>query len=209
MEVERYQPEDHFSAKFSIHSMTPNDFRPKQKLPIKLLKLEDTEELVVTRCKLRPSILLLTDLSKYSDLTKQLKQLGKKSFEEESVAVIPLYTVLKGDDDTGFPAAMAARIKALMYNQFFYCPSTKDSGLRNDSIARLDRLFLIRPIYPAFQPTDRALSEDALAVLTAMLRLMLKLSMRDEEYKLYQAFRELALETLPPSASIQESSFGQ
>jgi hypothetical protein len=199
MEVERNHPQDHFASKFSVHGMTENDFKKHQKLPIKLLNLEITEELVVTRCKMRPAILLLTSLSKYDDIAGQLKNYGRKHLEEDSVMVIPLYSVQKAESDTGFPPIMSARIRSLMYHQLFYCPA-KDSGLPNDNIARLDRLFAIRPIHPALQPTDKGLSDDAFSVLTAMLRLMLRLAMNEKEYELFKAFRDLALETLPPEA---------
>src|SRR5206468_11905757 len=56
MEVERESPDDHFASKFQIRNMKESDFRKQQKLPIKLLNLGETEELVVARSKLRPCI---------------------------------------------------------------------------------------------------------------------------------------------------------
>jgi hypothetical protein len=199
MEVERSSPEDHFASKFSIHPMTDKDFRKHSRLPIKLLNLGETEELLVSRCKLRPAIVLTPSLGRYPDLSVQLRRMGKTHYEDHSVVVIPLYSIQKDDQDTGFPAVMVARTKALLYNQFFFCPR-KNSGLLYDSIARLDRLFFLRPISPAFQPTEYALSDDCLLVLTVMLRSLLGLCMPPKEEETFLAVRELAMETLPEEA---------
>jgi len=110
-----------------------------------------------------------------------------------------MYSVQKDDKDAGFPPIMAARIKALLYNQFFYCPK-KGSGLTYDSIARLDRLFFTRPIYPVFQPTASAIADDCLLVIASMLTLLLGLPMPGKERATYMALRDLAWETMPEDA---------
>jgi len=199
MEVERDTPQDHFASRFKIRPMLDTDFRKRSKLPIKLLNLGETEELIVSRSKLRPALVFLASPSVFPDLTKDLKKFGKGYLEEDCVAVIPLYSIQKFDNDTGFPAVMIARIKALMYNQFFFCPK-RISALPYDSLARLDRLFFMRPIHPAFQPTDLALSDDCLLLLSVMLRRFLRVGGSREEEEAFLAFKELALETLPPEA---------
>ena len=163
MEVQRESPDDHFASKFQIRNMKETDFRKKQKLPIKLLSLGETEELVVARSKLRPCVVLKIGQTSFADLTKALKQAGKGHLEKEDFAVIPLYSVEKEDGDAGFPAVMVARIKALMYPQFFFCPK-HGVAVRNNSVGRLDRLFVARPVFPAFQPTDAALTPDAVMI---------------------------------------------
>lgn len=204
MEVERNTPQDHYASKFKIRQLVDTDFRKHSKLPIKLLNLGETEELLVSRCKLRPALILLTSQGLFPDLISQLKSVGKDYLQQECVAAIPLYSIEKEDTETGFPPVMAARIKALMYNQFFYCPK-RGSGLINDSIARLDRLFFVRPIYPAFRPTEFALADDGQLVLTVMLRLLLGLDGSQEEEETFSAIRDLALETLPEEARIPKT----
>jgi len=89
----------------------------------------------------------------FPDLSKDLKKIGKGYLEEDCVAMIPLYSIQKFDSDTGFPSIMTARIKALMYNQFFFCPK-QTPALPYDSLARLDRLFFMRRyILPSSQPS--------------------------------------------------------
>jgi len=199
MEVERESPDDHFASKFQIRNMKESDFRKKQKLPIKLLNLGETEELVVTRSKLRPCIVLKIGQTSFSDLTKALKQSGKGHLEKEDLAVIPIYSVEKEGGDTGFPAVMVARIKALMYPQFFFCPK-HPATVPNNSIARLDRIFFIRPLFPAVQPMDAALSPDALMVLRSMLAVLLGLVMSEAEFEAFSAVRNLVQEALPDEA---------
>jgi hypothetical protein len=199
MEVDRQSPEDHFASVFRVRPMTDKDFRKRPKLPIKLLNLGETEELVVSRCKLRPAIILLTSPARFPDLLEELKRTGKAHLAHESVAVIPLYSVQKEDSDTGFPPVMIARIKALMYQQFFICPK-KGSGLQWDSIGRLDRMFFARPIFPCVQPMPYALSDDGLLILTSMLRILFGLGTSQAEEETFLAIRELAMETLPERA---------
>jgi len=199
MEVERESPDDHFASKFQIRNMKESDFRKKQKLPIKLLNLGETEELVVARSKLRPCIVLKVGQTSFSDLTKALKQAGKGHFQKEDLAAIPIYSIEKEDGDTGFPAVMVARIKALMYPQFFFCPK-HPATVPNNSIARLDRMFFVRPLFPGFQPTDAALTADALMVLRSMLALLLGVVMSDAEFQAFIAVRELVQEALPDEA---------
>src|SRR5207244_7024593 len=121
-------------------------------------------------------IVLKVGQTSFSDLTKALKQAGKGHLEKEDLAAIPIYSVEKDDGDTGFPPVMVARIKALMYPQFFFCPK-HGATIPNNSIARLDRIFFIRPLFPAVQPMDAALSPDALMVLRSMLAVLLGLEL--------------------------------
>ena len=111
MEVERQSPDDHFASKFQIRNMKESDFRKKQKLPIKLLNLGETEELVVARSKLRPCVVLKVGQTSFLDLTKALKQAGKGHLEKEDLAAIPIYSVEKQDGDTGFPVVMVRESK--------------------------------------------------------------------------------------------------
>jgi hypothetical protein len=91
---------------------------------------------------------------------------------------------------------MVSRIKALMYNQFFYCPPMDDIGLV-EGVARLDRIQIILPTDRAvYEPLPVALSEDALAVLLSMLRSWFGSVEEDLD-----AYRDLLRGTIPPRAS--------
>jgi hypothetical protein len=115
--------------------------------------------------------------------------------QEYCLAIVPIYNVEAIDHPGGFPPIMVSRIKALMYNQFFYCPPMKDFGLTG-GIARLDRIQIILPTDRAvYDPLPIALSEDALAVLLSMFR-----SWFGSEEEELVAYRELLRETLPSEA---------
>jgi hypothetical protein len=139
----------------------------------------------------------------FRDLTAELKRSGKGHLEQQVVGLVPLYSIESGDRGTGFPQVMVARMKALMYPQFSFCPK-EDSGLPNPSVARIDRLSLVRPIHPAYQPTNKALSEEGFAVFSGLISLFLNLGMADAELAEFNALRELVLEALPPSAKADQ-----
>ncbi len=191
LEVERLRPEEHYASKFMIRNMTDQDFTKETKLPIKYLSLRETEELIVAKAKKRPAIIVAADLTIFDDIAQELKRLGLRHLQEESIMVVPLYAIETDEHSGGFPPVMTARIKALMYNQFFFCPQT-GLGLFNDSIARLDRIHIIKPIHPTYEPKQFSLCPEALGVLMAMLRLLFGA----EEEKDMKALKELLLESL-------------
>src|SRR5437763_16436418 len=94
---------------------------------------------------------------------------------------------------------MVARIKALMCPQFFCWPKHATS-LPNHSIARVDRMFFVRPGFPTFQPTDATLAADALMILRCMLALLWGLMISQAEFETFRAVRDLVQEALPADA---------
>ena len=96
---------------------------------------------------------------------------------------------------------MVARIRRLMYRQFFFCPKA-NSPLTSDSVARLDRLqVVIHESSPGvksagYEPTKYALSPDALGVIMGMLRS--QFGSTSEEH--LETVRSLAMEAIPDSA---------
>jgi len=101
----------------------------------------------------------------------------------------------------GFPPIMVARIRGLMYRQFFFCPRA-GAPLTSDSVARLDRLqVVIHESSPGvrsagYEPTQCALSADALGVIMGMLRS--QFGSTAEEH--LEAVRSLAMEAIPDTA---------
>jgi len=177
--------------------MQNNDFRKKTRLPIKMLSLRETEELVICKAKKRPGVIVSADFTIFDDINHELRKLGRKHLQEEDIITVPLYEIETEEHTGGFPPVMTARIRALMYNQFFFCPKT-DFGLINNSIVRLDRIQVIKPIYPAYEPKQFALSPEALAVLMGMVRSLFGA----EEEKDQRALKDLLIESLPDEAKI-------
>ena len=93
---------------------------------------------------------------------------------------------------------MTARIKALLYTQFFYlpdrCPKTKISMSR-EGIVRLDRIFAATPSR-GLSPMEMKMAKEPLALLMAVLRERLGAG-KDENLGLV---RELLKELLPEEA---------
>ena len=88
---------------------------------------------------------------------------------------------------------MVARVKALMYRQFFYCPNEAPVY---ESVVRLDRIQPVIPLHPGWMPENIALSGEVLGVLMGMLREYFGAS-QDEDLK---ALREIVQEALPDEA---------
>jgi len=202
LDVERADPKEHWATKFEIRAVDMRvDFRKKERLPIKMLNLGLTEEVLIQTAKLRFAIVLSAGFTIFDDVAKELKTVGRPHLQQPFVMVAPLYGIQTDQHTGGFPPRMVARIRALMYKQFFFCPN-KNSPLTVDSVARLDRVHPVLHTSVAgvksteFVPTDYALSPEALGVLMGMLRELFG-SIDEPDLK---TVRELAMEALPPEA---------
>jgi len=70
LDVSRITPTEHFAAKFEILQIDPNrHYKSATRLPIKRLGLGDTEELLVSKSKLRPCIVLCASNVPEGDLS--------------------------------------------------------------------------------------------------------------------------------------------
>lgn len=193
LDVKRADPSEHYATSFEIRNMSDQDFKKKNRLPIKALKLRETEELIIARAKRRQAIIVATGSNTiFGDPGKGV---SKDHHEEDNILVVPLYGVEYEEHKGGYPSKMVARVKAMYYRQLFYCPS-HTSPFVCESVARIDRIRTIFPIYPLFEPEAIALSDEALGVLMAMLR---EYFGSEDEGDL-EAVRELAMETLPEEA---------
>lgn len=203
LKVKRATPSGHTIADFEIRQVKDSDFSTQSELPLYHLKLRANEELLVNRAKRRPGIVILPCNILFDDVHIKLKRSGKSHLQEDLILVIPIYSIQKDNKPTGFPPLMVSRIKALMYNQFFYIPRTEIDHQIIEGVARLDRL---QPVYPqgpiAFKPLAKALTEEVIAILTNMLRIWLCISCDEQSIKDYQALKELVWETLPEEAKL-------
>jgi len=193
LDVERDKPREHESARAKIRNVTRDDFKRRQGLPIYRLQLADNEELMVQKAKRRLAIIVAAVGTAFDDVEPLLRQAGKKHLQERNVLVAPLYGIQSDDHPTGFPEVMRHRIDALLYSQFFFCPANSSPSVY-DGVARLDRLFPVVPKDPAaYDPLPLALSDEALSVLLALLRL--RFGSRSEPE--INTLRELLQDTIP------------
>jgi hypothetical protein len=196
MDVERLTPNEMYATKFEVRQMSRTDFRRKERLPIKLLNLRATEELMIHRAKKRLGIVVATSAGELDDLATLLRQRAQKHLMQEYMVVVPLYGIESAEhSDGGIPPAIVARAKALVYPHFFYCPPNS-SPLVYEAIVRLDRLQVVTPAAQACEVVGIALTDDALTLLRGVLRQLLL----GEEDEYLRTVRELCIETLPPEA---------
>ena len=125
--------------KFDLRRATPESFRGSHR-PLKSLDLQTTEELVAVKAKKRLVVLLSQSNTILSDLRAFVAK--DRKIHEQSYLCLPIYGVHHGVGERGFPEVVVDRIRALMYNQFFYFPpsSTEENPSIYEGIGRLDRI---------------------------------------------------------------------
>lgn len=200
-EVERAVPTDHENVKYKIRPVTASDFRRKSKLPIKGLNLNETEELLASKAKLRPCILLARGNTLDADDAVKAAIGRRKHLLRDDAIFVPLYGTVRPDHSTGFPQALVNRIRVLMYRQFYYCPpftpkKTDCDAFIEESIARLDWMFPCSLHYPAVQPMDIALQDNALKLLLTMAGELLQIPLSEAQVENLSVIKEVVRDSL-------------
>jgi len=168
LDVERSGPEEHDEVKFVLRNANnPADFRSADRtLPIKRLNLRAHEELLVCRAKKRPGIILSDSLDVFPEITKLLRRTGKKHLQEDSLFVIPCYGIETLENSSGFPPEMVARIRCLLYRQFFYLPAPPPFS---ESIARFDQVqVIVNKDKSTIEPVALRLSDNVFNLFLAL-----------------------------------------
>jgi len=190
LDAQRADPTEHRIIQGEVRAVNPTDFRPKSRLPIKVLQLRETEEFLVQRSKKRLAVVVAGEWTVFDDVAALLRQRGQHHLQESSVIVAPLYGVESPEHSGGFPPMMTAKIQSLQYRQFFHCPR---NGSIREGVLRLDRLQAVRPHHLSLEPIQIALHPEALAVLLTMIRGLFG-APPDETFI---ALRDILRETLP------------
>lgn len=168
LDVERSSPEEHDAVRFELRNANrKNDFRTRDRiLPIKNLNLRSHEELLTQRAKKRLGIILSAEVEIFPEIERLLRQKGKSHCQQESLFIIPAYSIESETNLSGFPSEMVARIRCLIYRQFFYFP---DCSIFKEGIARFDRIQVVSGRNPAaIEPLGIALSQEVFALFLAM-----------------------------------------
>jgi hypothetical protein len=195
--VERSSPEEHEELKFRLREANQKgDFKaPDRTLPLKHVPLRSNEELLVQKAKRRRGVILARGMDIYEDITPILRQKAKKHLQEDALFLIPLYGIQQEEYGAGFPPEMVARIKCLLYRQFFYFPS---HGVLREAVARFDRIQVVVSRDPAaIDPIDFCLSGMSFAVFLAMF-IYCMTGQEDEDLG---TLRELCREAYPQDLS--------
>lgn len=168
LDIQRNQVEEHEEIRFELRlANREGDFKKRDRsLPIKYLNLYSHEELLAQKAKRRPVIILTDKVDCYPEIAELLKTKGKKHQQQESLFVIPCYSIQKELYGTGYIQEIVARVECLLYRQFFFIP--KAPGF-DESIARFDRIMPVVGKSPAvIQPSNVRLSKDVFNLFLSM-----------------------------------------
>ena len=142
LDVDRASPRDHTRVEFAVRQIGAHHFRPRDgKLPVALLKLESTEEALITRAKLRPAIVI--SRSCITDATKEYSAADQRHvgpLTKECFLVAPMYSTAEPNDPGMFMPALVARIRALNYPHLACLPKLGSNERTPGQVVRLDRL---------------------------------------------------------------------
>jgi hypothetical protein len=196
LDVERISPEEHEEIRFYLRNANrPRDFKVDDRtLPIKNLNLRAHEELLVQRAKKRLAIILSAEADIFPEIERLLRKKAKKHLQEDILFVIPAYSIETSTSFSGYPPEMVARIRCLIYRQFFYFPNCLPHF--KEGIARFDRIQVIvgRDI-SAIEPLNISLSQEVFSVFLARFYYCIS-GIEDEDLR---TIRELANEAFPSS----------
>ena len=131
LDVDRASPADHKATTFRVVQVDADHFKERQKLPVHGLRLGNTEEILITKAKRRPCVILSCLNTRFQDQRVLDEVRLKRHLQDCAMTVAPIYSIATPDDTSGFQPIMTARIRALMYNQFFYLPKDCPKGARH------------------------------------------------------------------------------
>jgi len=203
LEVKRSDPTGHLNIDFDVRKLSEKDYCRTEELPIYYLGLRYNEELIVQKSKRRPGIIIASENIIFDDISHILKN-KKKHLQQKCVLVVPIFSRSTTISPSGFPPEMVARIKALMYKQYFYCPQPPKGFKTIEGISRLDRIQVIATSsFPSnkrvFEPVNMAFTDEVTAVFIGMIREWLGIPGRPEDIDYLKTIKDIVAETLPPS----------
>lgn len=142
LDVRRTDPRVHDKAELELVEVGGRHFTNRdERLPLKLAALGSSEELIASKGKRRPVIVLFEapgcDLTALQPAEQRLaRSLGKGCY-----VVAPMYSTATINDPGTFMPTMVARIRALQYPHFTCLPELGKNEAVPGEIVRLDRVF--------------------------------------------------------------------
>ncbi len=167
LDVDRAASDEHLAVSFKLRVMNGNDFRARNKLPIKLLGLKSTEEGVLQKAKFRSGIIVAVEKTRMPEVEKALG--ARNHLHDATLWVVPVFGAQTETHAGGVPPILMARVEALAYRQMFPVFENAHADMIR-GVARLDRVMIAIPQGPAFKALDHCLTAPAKAVLLSMLR---------------------------------------
>jgi hypothetical protein len=171
-DIKRADPSEHSVTSFEIIDINSTHFKKRERLPIKLLSLNETEELIISKAKKRPSIVLAaTRISNLDEIQDSTQKRTSKKLGSFTYLVAPMYSISSIKDPGTFGPEIVSRIRAMHYPHLFCLPDKTDNT-RPESIVRLDRVF---PTYlqKGCEFSGKKLSQEPLNILLSQFSYLL------------------------------------
>jgi hypothetical protein len=203
VEAERTSDTSHQQVRARFVTLNDNHFtrRDLKELPILNFKLGETEEMIAFKAKRRPGIIVGVGATVLGGLDAH----ARAHHEEGRIVVAPAYGVRSEDDPSGFSSVMAARVRHLLYRQYFPLAEWKETRSSRtvpgacslqEGIVRFDRIQFVSPSPPGCRFAPVRLADDVLVLLHAMLWAYL----HAEPSKALVEMREILADCLPDEA---------
>lgn len=167
----------HNEIKFDIVDINSNHFKNKNilNLPIKNIQLDAHQELLISRSKKRPCIILekfKISKDKLNTIQDEPQKKLAKHLSKSVYIAAPLYSCSTASEPGSFGPEMTYRIEHLLYNHLFYLPSLpKNSTVfsqltsANGGILRLDEAFSFMKNDSVEPEKNFILSDSAMTIL--------------------------------------------
>jgi hypothetical protein len=143
LDVCRVDPRVHDAFEYRILDVQRQHFTERtDRLPLKLLQLEATEELMISKAKRRPAVVLYGSCVGSLGGASTTEQRHAKHLLKYCYVVAPMFSTARPDRPTTFFPKLVARIRCLMYPQFACLPKLGANEGKPGEIVRLDRLIV-------------------------------------------------------------------
>lgn len=148
LDVNRASPDEHAAVTFEFVDIGSHHFKARERLPVKKLTLDNTQELIVSKGKKRPCVVLAkatvsgADLAAVETHDREQGRLAKH-LSRPVYLLAPMYSCATHHERSSFGPILTARVKALQYPHLCYFPAFKprDRTSNPGSIMRLDHVF--------------------------------------------------------------------
>ena len=162
---------NHTSVSGTLRDAQEADFKPKQRLPIKLVSLGDCEELLALKAKLRPCVVLAVSPGVAPHTISDVSQRNvAQNVLRPACLVAPAFTVAIPGETKPFGPIMSARVQCMVYPEFVWLPAS-GGVIKYDSVVRLDRAFW-STLPPPTVMEPLSLHQEMLAVIDNQLAVL-------------------------------------
>jgi len=196
LEATRSDPRNHSELEFVIQQIQSRHFTKRDdRLPLKLLHLESTEEAIVARAKKRPSIVLCHGcISDAEEHLSSADQRVAKELMRDCYVVAPMYSTATPQEPGMFMPQLVARIRAMSYAHLACLPELGKNEPVPGEIVRLDRM-MVTHLSRGCDYSGYRLHPEARGLIHAQLSWFIRGEVNDE----LATIIELARTTLPQS----------